>query len=1434
MINQSIGYALSVQQEQRWNTARGRDPGRVTLAAQIGPVSEADLRASFARSTARHGIFRTHFFKPQGARQPLQTIDNTVTSVQLEIPSRSAEGKLALRLTADSLNADVETLRLLLRDIVEGLNGEANTHGAPFEYLNVSEWQHDLLDSSDAEEALAWWRSKIDAVKGERPYTARREGSGAQKSVPFVCPAAFTSAARAGNWEASVSEILLSSWLLTQRFFTGLPQQSVVYRFDGRFTPELREVVGPLSHFLPLNLEWSENQSFEDFFRSVRFAVEEAADRQEYFYPAAIGRDDPLRSGRLPGYLFSERQGRFGIGEIQVVIVEEEEPLPVCCWCALQIVRDEQGLKGWLHYDEDELSNIAATFMLDSFLTCLESYAANPRQLIARLRPLSDAAQRDLLRNSAQGDVNWVREMEPVLVPARILENVRHAPKQVAVICGPRRLSYGELGGYAAKVAATLRAFGIGPEIPVGIAIRSSAEAMVAMLAVLQAGGIYVPLAPDDPPARFEKLLRDLDISVVVIAGDVGAFAPANVRVIRIDLDDPTRENLEPVLAPSVPDHGAYVIHTSGSTGEARAVLVSHGTLLASTLARRHFYGAPVRRFLLVSPLTFDSSIAGLFWTLVDGGTLILPQEVPANTEELLRLIAEHRVSHLLCIPRLLEAITEGAGSGELDSLDTAIVAGEACPGEIAREFLAAVPNCALYNEYGVTEAGVWSTVHRVSSEDAEGSVPIGRAIPGAHPYICSQELDLLPVGAVGELCIGGTSLARGYAGRPAVTAERFVPDPYATSPGARLYRTGDRVRSADGRTLVFVGRADNCVKIRGQRIELEQLEAIIRQELPVAEVAVVVDHRTTSPGLAVCYTNRAGEDVMAEQIRTALAARLPKGLAPEHIVRADELPRTATGKLDRRRIEEVIRAGAVRAAGSPPRTALERKLAEIWGPLLGVAEISRDDDFLALGGDSIISLQITSRARSAGLTMTPRQVMSCRTVAALAAEIERTPAAQAPSVAVSNSLTPIQRWFFAQEFADPQHYDQAVVMEAGADLDMEVLRGALQAVVVAHAALQTGFVRDGQGWRAYHDPEAQEVSVHVLDGAAVDSRDSVRLIREALLGGQGSFDLARPPLLRMLVVNGGNGRSSRMVFLAHHLIVDGVSWRILFDDLAAAYDAIRRSESPTLAGEFVTPGQWADRLADRAQDPRVRALTAYWQEDRDDAAWQLPIDYPEGGNRESDAATMRLVLKPEYALTLMRSDEELLPDAAILSALTRALAEWHGRDALWISIENHGREAAEDLDLSRTIGWFTAVAPVRLKCDRSLAMLDQVAEIREQLQQKPVDAWLFDYLRYSETGAESERLSALPPAPVSFNNLGPVHTTALPQLPLTLLPDACEPLRSLAAHRNHLIDVTVSSVDEVLSIVITYSAALHARRTIERIGERMLAMLEQMCAVEV
>jgi len=532
----------------------------------------------------------------------------------------------------------------------------------------------------------------------------------------------------------------------------------------------------------------------------------------------------------------------------------------------------------------------------------LRNIIANPEQQISSIPLLSDdERQRSCFEwNQTRAEYPRGRCLHDLFA-----EQVELTPDSVAVVAGGCQFTYRELDRVSNQLAHYLRGIGVVPETVVGLYFEPSAEMVIATLAVLKAGGACVPLDPKFPSQRLADIAEDTKLWLLLTQAQLQHHVAAkNLRILRLD-EDQTAYNEEssyPVPNRSAPDNLAYVIYTSGSTGTPKGVEITHQNLVHSTYARSLYYGADAGRFLLLSSFAVDSSLAGIFGTLTRGGTLVLtPGPIQSNLTELSRQIAEHRISHLLCVPSLYSLLLEQALSSELASLRVAIVAGESCPVELVDRHFALLPETALYNEYGPTETAVWATVHKCATQPPRRPVSIGRPIPNVRIYVLDRYMNPVPVGVPGELYIGGPGVTRGYFNRHRETAERFIQDPFVPIPGNRLYKTGDRVRYLPNGNLELLGRLDNQVKLRGFRIELEEIEAFCSQYPQVRNAVVVVHHNEKGECSLIAFVvvvDPSGFD--SGQLRGFLAERLPEAMIPSSFVVVEKLPVTASGKLDR------------------------------------------------------------------------------------------------------------------------------------------------------------------------------------------------------------------------------------------------------------------------------------------------------------------------------------------------------------------------------------------------------------------------------------------------------------------------------------------------------------------------------------------------------
>ncbi|MFD9880826.1 non-ribosomal peptide synthetase [Streptomyces alboflavus] len=574
-------------------------------------------------------------------------------------------------------------------------------------------------------------------------------------------------------------------------------------------------------------------------------------------------------------------------------------------------------------------------------------------------------------------------ELSPVhAVVARIAGS---DPLRVAVRSRGTELSYGELDAWARRVAAAVRAAGAGRGERIGVLVEPSNAMIAAVLGVLYAGAAYVPADPAHPDQRIADVFADAGVSAVIVAdGTSGRLPTLTCPVIRAE-DAREGEETTAAAVAVTPDDAAYMIYTSGSTGEPKGVLVEHGQLSASTWARRAVYpGAPV--FLLVSPLAFDSSVAGVWGTLTAGGCLVVAAADEVRDPERLAFLVERwQVTRLLCVPLLYGALLDAATrqGRRLDALDTVIVAGES-PTEalVERHFALLGRTVALVNEYGPTEATVWASFRRY---EAPGPISIGGPVPGVRLYLLNEELEPVPRGASGELFIGGTGVARGYFGRPEATAQAFIGDPFADVDGAKMYRTGDLARWNDNGELEFLGRRDQQVKIRGHRIELGAVEAHLRTAPGVSDAAVVTNaERTQLVGFVL-----SPHGISPEPIREHVARRLPQAMVPNWIHVLDRFPVTVNGKIDRKRLSALAETNPdsqTEAAAAAPTDDTTGRVSAAWAEVLKRKDVPIDVNFFDLGGHSVKLFELQNALeRHAGVRLSVVALFSHTTVAAQA-----------------------------------------------------------------------------------------------------------------------------------------------------------------------------------------------------------------------------------------------------------------------------------------------------------------------------------------------------------------------------------------------------------------------------------------------------------------
>ncbi|MBM9623345.1 amino acid adenylation domain-containing protein [Streptomyces zhihengii] len=1331
-----------------------------------GDVDAEALRAAAGRLLDRHPLLRACFRRDPGGRTvqvvparvtlPWSTHDLSGTDgaaveeiaaaeraagfdlgtpplIRAALVRLSAERSL-LVLTLHHIVADGWSLALLLRELLDGYRpGTPAPAAAPdTAYRAHAAW----LAGRDREQARRAW---AEALAGYDPGAARlpvRPAAGEERgSVTVTLGAAETSAltGRLRTLGLTPATAVQGGFALLVSDLTGGYDTVVGLTVSGRQAPVdgVGTLVGLVANTVPARLTWRPEQPLAEVL--ARFQ-EQQADLLDHQY---LGLADIQRAaGR--GELFEA----FAVVENQPAAGEPADPRglvrltgshvrdAVHYPLALTVVPGER-LEFTLEHDPARLDARAARRLAARLSALLGQLAADPAVPAGRLAAQSAGERRDTLALLA-GPVGPAADGT---LHEAFAAQARRTPGATALVTGGAATSYAELDTRARALARMLAARGAGPGAVVAVAVPRSAATVAALLAVLRTGAAFLPLDDRHPADRLRRMLTDSGARTVVTTEDALARLPRTegVTTVLLGRDETPQPHDAPPLPPADPDSAAYLMYTSGSTGLPKGVTVSHRALIAQlTWTAGHFGFGPGDRTLHQYAAGFDPALQEVFVPLLTGGTVVVAEpDGQRDPGYLAGLIRSERVTTVDLVPSLYAALLaeDVPGGPWWTSLRRAFSGGEALPAPLARRWheRTGVP---LFNVYGPTEAVIQVTSAQAAPGSGDGgTVPVGRPAAGTRLYVLDRHLRPVAAGETGELHIAGAQLAQGYHGLAARTAERFVADPFG-GPGERMYRTGDLVRYDEDGVLTYLGRTDQQIKIRGNRVEPGEIEARLRDEASVADAVVVARDDERGVRRLVAYAVPVpGAAPDPDALREALAAALPAPMVPGHVVLLDALPLTPGGKTDPAALPapEPRRTGAA-ASRRPGRDTAER-LRAVFAEVLGVDEVAPDEDFFMLGGDSIMAMTLSGRARAAGLPVSPRDVFAHRTPAALAALLGDTGGDAAPPEPTGDGdgigdvpLLPIVHQL--REDGGPiGRFSLPMLLQTPAGADTGSLAAVLQAVLDHHDGLRLVLTRMDLGpavpalWSARTLPAGSADAASLLrraDARGLDGTALRALVAEESDAAAGRLDPDAGTMLQAVWCDAGPDRPGRLVLAVHHLVVDGVSWRVLLEDLATAWTAVAAGERPALPPVPTSLRRHARQVAEAAVSPLRQAELPHW------AATLAPgADLVPGAARTGTAgacreftvalppATTRALLTTVPAATGSDVTEVLL--AALRLAVSRART---GADTdLLVDVERHGRDGT-DADLTRTVGWLTGLHPVRLPAaDDPLGALDGVRQ---------------------------------------------------------------------------------------------------------------------------
>ncbi|AZC38807.1 non-ribosomal peptide synthetase [Pseudomonas chlororaphis] len=1254
----------------------------------------------------------------------------------------------------------------LLGEVLQRYAGQLPNH-APGRYRDYIGW----LQRQDAQACENFWKEQLQALDEPTRLTQALSrvaeipaGAGHgkhQRELDLAQTARLGEFAR--QQKVTVNTLVQAAWLLLLQRCTG--QESVVFGATVAGRPaELKGIeqqVGLFINTLPVVATPRPDMTVSQWLQAVQ--SRNLALRDYEYTPlyevqrwAGLG-GDALFDNILvfENYPVSEALEKGAPAQLQFGAVGNHEQTNYPLTVAVNL---GQSLSFEFIYARESFSEASMLQLGGHLQSLLLSLMAHPQTGLGELPLLTLEEQRGIRQDWDHTQVVYPTNR---FVHQLFADQAAKAPEAPAVFFAEQRLSYRELDIQANRLAHKLIELGVGPEVRVAIAMPRCAEIMVAFLAVLKAGGVYVPLDIEYPQDRLRYMMQDSGAWLLLTQSHLLDRLPIPDGLPTLSVEGAADFAAYPMTSPQVTlaeENLAYVIYTSGSTGLPKGVAVSHGPLAMHSLATGERYEmSPADCELHFMSFAFDGSHEGWMHPLIYGASVLIRDDSLWSPEYTYEQMHRYGVTVGVFPPVYLQQLAVHAErDGNPPAVRVYCFGGDAVPQASYDLAWRVLRPKYIFNGYGPTETVVTPLIWKAKAGDPcdAAYAPIGNIVGNRSAYVADANLNLLPVGVAGELYLGGLGVARGYLDRPGLTAERFIPDPYSTS-GARLYRSGDLTRYRTDGLVEYVGRVDHQVKVRGFRIELGEIEARLLEQDPVLEVAVIAQPGPSGQQLVgyivpvdaeVALSNER-QAQLRESIKARLRENLPDYMVPTYLLFLEALPLTPNGKLDRKSLPKVD-AQLMQQTYVAPQNQLEQQIAAIWADVLKLEQVGVTDNFFELGGDSIISIQVVSRARQAGIRFTPKDLFQHQTVQGLATVAEQGEGGlqidQGP-VRGTTALLPIQQWFFDTPVPERHHWNQSVLLKPAQPLQADVLETALQALTVQHDALRLRFVEGEGGWSAAFsefDEQAQ-----LLWQASVANDQELQQFSER---AQRSLNLQDGPLLRGVLFTLAD-QSQRLLLIFHHLVVDGVSWRILLEDLQALLG------NRPLPAKSSSTQAWAGQLQAYARSAALQQELAYWQAQLQGVDSSLPWDHASDGLQNQHACSVDT--------RLSKSDtQRLLQDAPaayrtqindlLLTALARVITRWTGSDSALVQLEGHGREELFDsIDLSRTVGWFTSVFPVKLTPQAALA--DSIKQIKEQLRAVPNKGIGFGALRYLGDEAARQTLAALAVPRITFNYLG-------------------------------------------------------------------------------
>lgn len=1326
-----------------------------------------------------------------------------------------------------------------------------------FSYSDYIRHQHELIKSDAGVKLLEYWKNELSGDLPVLNLPADRSRPPVQSYIGnteyfFPDKEIITSLKNLSRQEGTTLFVILhTAFQILLHKYSGQDEIIIGSPTAGRNKTDFDKIVGYFINPVSIKGQFSKDLTFKSLLKQIKKKVLDAISNQDFPFPVLVEKLLHKRdASRAPVFqTFFGLQKVQGNSEIQELLVPGNKNVKVQFGklileqyelsqqegqfdLLLEFFEGENLFAGVFKYNSEIFDAGRIVRMSEHFTKLLSSITSKPDQKISEIEILSDSEKNIILNEWNNTEVNYKTSS---LLPGLITSQASSTPDAIAVEIENDSLTYKELDILTNRLASYLIKNGVKPDSFVGVYIERSLEMIIALLGIIKSGGAYVPIDPSYPKERIDYMVNDSKVKIVLSKKETAANVSfENIQVINLDTDI-EKIKMESAENPGIilqPDNLAYMIYTSGSTGKPKGAMNTHIAILNRLLWMKDYLKiSKDDNIFQKTSFSFDVSVWEFFLPLISGSKLVFAKpDGHKETDYLVNEIISKNITVMHFVPSMLQIFLADENVEKCVSLKKVICSGEELTVSLQNLFFTKFKNTELHNLYGPTEAAVDVTYWKCEKESKLNIVPIGKPVANTKIYILDPDLNLLPSGIPGELHIGGVQVGKGYFNREELTAEKFIKDPFSPDSNARLYKTGDLTRYLQDGNIEYMGRIDNQIKIRGFRIELGEIEFILNQFKGIQEAVVIVKEIKQGDKRLTGFLVPEKEcNINISDLRNFMKEKLPEYMIPSQFIILEKLPLSQNGKADRNKLlSHEFSRDELQSEYKPATKPAEEILVKIWSEVLSVEKVGVNDNFFELGGDSIISIQIIFKAAKEGLSITTKQMFQFQTIADLVSVIDTDIKSKADQSIVTGEipLTPIQHWFFEQNLPSPEHFNHSVLFNVPKDLNKTYLEEALKEIIKHHDALRLEFKKEGSEWKQFNSPYKESSNVFSYEDLSNESSDNLSdKIKDDISKLQKEFKFSESPLIKIKLYKTPEEKDDKLLIIVHHLSIDGISWRILFEDLFTAYTQLSTGGSLKLADKTSSFKAWSNKLIELCNSDILKDESDHWLSLSEYKISEISKDYVSGINNTESFETITAELDKHNTQTLLKE----VPKAyntqindILLSALVISNYKLTGSQNIFVNLEGHGREDIDDSpDVSRTIGWFTSIFPVYLRADKPEETGETIKSVKEYLRKIPNNGIGFGILKYlSKDKSLTEKLRSIQQPEIVFNYLGQINENIIDSSDWKLGKELIVLDQNKDGIRAHILEINSIVSDSKLKVNFTFSKNIFNSETINNFSE--------------